>query len=341
MSSTYRPWGPTDWVMSKLGERQFSVLACLATEKRSGLSIDYLSSFSRNFRIIKIKDPFPISEEHEESAFAESKSQITNLPNIESMISEDYLKASLDRMHEYIDMISADGNVIFDITSFPKRWFFPMVLMMQKSRRIKNLIINYTQGSGYAETLSENPEGLRPLPGFTSLLGRKEHDFAFVGVGFHAANMNAMFEADQPKNLRLLFPFPPGPPGLNENWKFVENIDRNFARRIDPDSNIDPVSIMHLPALDVSSAFDVLCNITDSAKRTSMLAPYGPKPISLAMCLFASAAQVKGREDVPVFYSQPQRYSSNYTSGASITDGKIQSWSYLIKSDGKNIYGIK
>ena len=40
--------------------------------------------------------------------------------------------------------------------------------------------------------------------------GRTEHEFAFIGAGFHSMNMMTMFGEDRPKELQLLFPLPPG-----------------------------------------------------------------------------------------------------------------------------------
>ena len=79
-------------------------------------------------------------------------------------------------------------------------------------------------------------------------------------------------------------------------------------------------------ALDTSEAFDRICDITNHGRHDSILAPYGPKPISLAIALFAI------QNGSPVYYTQPNYYSPEYSSGIKETYG------YWIKKDGTNLY---
>ncbi|MFN3818055.1 hypothetical protein [Blastomonas sp.] len=91
---------------------------------------------------------------------------------------------------------------------------------------------------------------------------------------------------------------------------------------------------------DVSNAFDALCNITKNAERTCALAPFGPKTLSLAMCLFALAAEQAAKEPVHAFYTQPRRYALNYTSGIKLVAGEPDIKAYCVKIDGRNLYKI-
>jgi len=84
--------------------------------------------------------------------------------------------------------------------------------------------------------------------------------------------------------------------------------------------------MLRVHALDTSDAFDRICDITDNGKYTSVLAPYGPKPISLAIALFAIET------GAPVYYTQPNYYSPDYSTGIKET------YAYWIKKDGINLY---
>jgi hypothetical protein len=52
------------------------------------------------------------------------------------------------------------------------------------------------------------------------------------------------------------------------------------------------------------------------------LAPFGPKPHSLGMALFAI------RHDSGLYYTQPKSYNPNYSKGQG------DSWAYVVKWDG-------
>ncbi|HVM62830.1 MAG TPA: hypothetical protein VMV72_18360 [Verrucomicrobiae bacterium] len=56
------------------------------------------------------------------------------------------------------------------------------------------------------------------------------------------------------------------------------------------------------------------------------LAPFGPKPHTLAMALFAI------HRDAGMYYTQPKSYNPNYSSGFGRT------WAYVVKWDGVCCY---
>ncbi|WP_139329165.1 hypothetical protein [Roseovarius nanhaiticus] len=249
------------------------------------------------------------------------------------------LKASIDLIRKICDeAIDKSDSIILDITSFPKRWFFPMVRHLVSNGRVKNLQVVYTKGNGHAESLSENPEILRVLPTFVDDDDRSDHDFAFVGVGFHTHGMLQLFGADKTMSLQLLFPFPPGPPGIQRNWKFVQEVEMKVHKEDGHTSSPDPIAYLHLDSIDVSQAFDAMKIVTEAGERTSVMAPYGPKTFSLAMCLFALACERAGKGDVPVYYSQPQKYTIEYTKDVCLRNGTLDNWAYAIKRAGTYVY---
>lgn len=338
---SYRPWGRPDWLIGKTGVEAWAVLCCVSTEVRSVVSANYLSGFAESVIAVKIRDPLPASEEEQSKVYEENIKNLLGGCRSNIVVIEDELKASLDRIEEIFEQVTEKSpNVILDLTSFPKRWFFPLLRYLTMSERVENLIVVYTKGENHAATLSENPETLRVLPGFLSIDERSEHDFAFVGVGFHTHSMLMMFGEDKAKSLQMLFPFPPGPPGIKRNWRFAQQVERIVQKDETLPSGYEPIRYLPLEAIDVGQVFDAIKMITEGGRKTSVMAPYGPKTFSLAMCLFALAAENAERPEVPVFYSQPQRYAIEYTSGASFHNGKLDSWAYAVKHRGKLLYEL-
>jgi len=339
--SIYRPWGNVLWLLDKLKIEDWVTLGCIATESRSCTSVANYKDFSSSFVLLKITDPQPLESEAVANAYDDSESQLDSIPEDQKNVIESELMATLDDLEDYVELcVEKSPNVIIDITSFPKRWFFPFIQMLINDVRILNLVAVYTQGETYAATIAENPEPLRPLPGFITADERSSHDHAFVGVGFHDLGMLKLLGDDSVKKLNLMFPFPPGPPGNKKNWKFVEQINRKIGGDISSEEFSEPLSLHFLPALDASEAFTAMSNITRKGQLTSIMAPYGPKPISLAMCMFAIAVDNAGLEDVPVYYSQPQRYAVEYTKNALKSDDGLESWAYALKLNGRDLYTI-
>ncbi len=338
---TYRPWGRPDWLIGKTSIKGWVALTCLGTEQRSIKSAAYLSAHCDQLFVVKISDPLPSVDDSEAAAYDANIRDLQGSAKCPFNIYSEELKSSIDTIEAIVsEAVNRSPNIIFDITSFPKRWFFPIVRLLLESDDVKNLMIVYTKGDRHAVTLSENPEVLRVLPGFLSLDERSEHDFAFVGVGFHTHSMLMMFGEDKAKSLQMLFPFPPGPPGIRRNWKFAQQVERIVQKDETLPDRLDPIRYVPLEAIDVGQVFDALNMITNGGRKTSVMAPYGPKTFSLGMCLFALAAEQADRPEIPVFYSQPQRYAVDYTSAAAYVDGRLDSWAYAVKFNGKNLYKL-
>lgn len=341
---TFRPWGRPAWLREKFSEPAWSVVACLGTEKRSVKSAincvrpgDYLT-------IVRVDDP-PTGTEEEvmamENAYSANSDLLKECCKCDLEVLRGDLKASLDTLKALCsNVVEKSPNVILDITSFPKRWFFPLVRYFLQDAAVKNFQIIYTRGSEHAGVLSSNPELLRQIPSFTSEDDRTDHDTAFVGVGFHTHSMLELFGQDKAKSLQLLFPFPPGPPGIQRNWKFVEAVELKVEKDESLSDGQEAINYLQLDACDVSQVFDTLCFITNNGNKTSIMAPYGPKPFSLAMCLFAVAADIAKRPEVPMWYSQPQRYAVDYTKDAAIRNSELESWAYAIKRNGTFLYRV-
>jgi hypothetical protein len=57
----------------------------------------------------------------------------------------------------------------------PKRWFFSAVQMLLADRRVETIVVTYASPAEYGDTLAENPDPIRVLPGFFATDGRTQH----------------------------------------------------------------------------------------------------------------------------------------------------------------------
>jgi len=338
----FRAWGDAEWLVPRFGcGDDWHVLACIGTEKRSVHSAIELAKFATKLHLVQIDDPHPADPQATKKELKKAWDQIEAklAGRFEKTVGE--LKSSLDEVADFAETaVLQSPNIIVDMTSFPKRWFFPLVQQLLNDDRVNNLVVSYTQGTKYAKVISRNPEALRPIQGFPAITGRSEHDVAVVGVGFHLLNFSRMFGEDRPRSLKMLFPFPPGPPGLKRNWKFVESMERIVGRENDGVRKIDPIDFIQLSALDVSQTFDAIRKVTKDGDRTSYMLPFGPKPVSLAMCLFSVAADRADKPEVPIYYAQPSQYALHYTKEPLVKDGKLSCLSYALKHSGRELYTL-
>ena len=83
---------------------------------------------------------------------------------------------------------------------------------------------------------------------------------------------------------------------------------------------------------DTSDAFDILMNMTGDGERRALMAPYGPKPISLAMCIYAI------KHKAPVYYTQPRAYHPEYSTGVSKVNSQPEIYAYCLRLEGKDLY---
>ena len=114
--------------------------------------------------------------------------------------------------------------------------------------------------------------------------------------------------------------------------KQIEDLTKN--RKIDPPNRV------HIDMYDCPQVFDALCDMTNNGHQTSAIAPYGPKTVSLAMCLFALAVAAAGRPRVPVYYAQPCRYALDYTSGIRMRGNAPDVTGYCLRLAGRDLYTL-
>ena len=252
-------------------------------------------------------------------------------------IREVNLLAGLPDTRGPVERLAAKGStsLIIDITSLPKSWFFPIIQAVLTQPHFKDVLVTYTSGVGYSDELSENMAPARTLPGFFAEDGRSQHNSFIVGVGFEPLGLVSLLGEQISNKIKLIFPFPPGPPSHRRNWMFVKEIEELTQKE-----QIEPPDRVQIDMYDCPQIFDALCDMTDQGHQTAAIAPYGPKTVSLAMCLFALAVAATGLPRVPVYYAQPHRYALDYTRGVRMSRGAPYITGYCLRLDGRDLYAL-
>lgn len=314
----------------------WGLLGVLGTEDRCTALLTAANPHLKARRFLKIVDPHLAPAAAFEKRFSEIEGRLVAAQTAAADIREVTLLQDIDTMEEEVDafLASSGSSVILDITSMPKWWFFPIIRLLLAHSSVETLVVTYTSADKYGEQLSSDPAALSPLPTFDGPRTSDRYDELVISVGFAPLGLKDLFEFDIGK-IRYLFPFPPGPPNFFRNWHFLRTLDTEVENR-----NVSAEDRWHVHMYDVPSAFDALLRVTKDGGRTSALAPFGPKTVSLAMCLFALAAEKGGKEPVHVFYTQPRRYAIDYTTGIKEVGGVADIKAYCLRINGRDLYSL-
>ena len=334
----WRPWGHIDWLLKRLGDSQWSLLGCCGSEDRSIALPDHLGRCRlHDARIIAIRDSEPLDREVLESRLRLRRERLKERGFRANEIQGADLLADLDEKMNPVNRLIQSGStrLIIDITSLPKGWFFPILQSVLRRSEFQDLIVTYTSAATYSDELSENLAPPRVIPGFFAEDGRSYHDSLIIGIGFEPLGLIPLLKNQTWTNIKLIFPFPPGPPGHRRNWMFVKQIED-----LTQEQRIEAPDRVHINMYDCPQIFDALCQMTNDGNSTSAIAPYGPKTVSLAMCLFALGVAEAGRRRVPVYYAQPQRYALDYTNGVRMRKGSPDITGYCLRLSGRDLYTL-
>jgi hypothetical protein len=214
-----------------------------------------------------------------------------------------------------------EDTMLVDITSLPKRYFCFIIKRLIRDARVRGIIATYTtpaQGIYGDGHVAQDPVSCDHLPGFSGPL-RQKSDNLVVSLGFELLGLRSLVEMYRysSRRMRLLLPMPPGIAPISRQWSAVREFCENTHRML------DTVNLEIVPTWDVEQVFRTLGAWSHSGESNGLsLAPFGPKPHSLGMMLFAL------KHGSGMYYSQPRSYSPNY----SFHTGT--SWAYVLKWDG-------
>ena len=326
------PWGPLAWLVSKDPTLSQNVLClgALSFEERS-VAVPVIANQIANskIRLLRIDDP-PSKHSPAIQATLVLRRDALAAHNVTyTEVGADLLATDQEIADAFYATVAESPRrpVSFwlDISSMPKRYFFLVLKLALANSDIETVLVTYSQPApgGYVDAhLAEDPDDLRPLPGYTSIV---EPSTLVVAVGFESLGLPQFLNEyrDRRRRIVVFIPFPPGQPYAQRIWQTVQHLGLSTQG---PDSR----RVATLDAFETVRQLGAVlaveqANFSHPESVSVALAPYGPKPVSLGMCLFAI------ERDAAVFYTQPKCYHPAYTSGTG------ESWAYLVKFCGNRL----
>jgi hypothetical protein len=326
--TSYRPWGTLDWALGLAAAKQWSFLGCLGLEERSVAAVlelhkDKLLS-PGNILLLKINDVISQDPVQESQIYQHRLGQCQKV----GISPHQKVHGILDPSAQWLDAFDSikSDKVILDISSMPKRFFFPLLKRVQLDEKVQDLIVCYTSPTAYCVgPLSGNHEDWDIIPGFRTDdpdMQIEANKRLIVNIGFMPQGLIEHLEEDDPEAIaHLIVPFPAQSHTVRRSWAAVKKLLGSPSYPINH-------KLHRIGPQDMSEAFEKLLSISAHNQFAIALAPFGPKPISAAMCLYAA------QTGMPVYYSQPKTYSPSYSSGI----GEI--FGYWVKHEGQNLYTI-
>lgn len=347
LRGSFRPWGPLPWVLDHLQANDYSIIGALATEQRclAAWNVVLRSGSPPRQLMFAIEDePSRYSERGKEKLdkrLQEFLAEGGKTEDIRTFYLFDRSNAFIEATRDF--MGEAGENVIIDISCLPKRFFFPVVKLFLVAQYAKNVIATYTVPEAYSNTrptdpqpLAEDPDPWQPLPSFMPTYPEPklepEQKLSLIGVGYDLLGLPSMLaeEGFRGTPVKLLFPFPSPPPGIQKNLEFVRQLEQQVL-------GVNNYETVLINVYNVSEAFDRILSLTNQGQRYVTLAPYGPKTLSLAMCLYAVSSKV-GTSPPAVYYTQPRVYNPDYSIGVAMVSGKPRIYAYCLRINGVNLY---
>jgi len=327
----YRPWGPVDWALSLSSQKPWRFVGVIGTEERSLTSWEHMKGIGvvagEHFAEIQDIDSDKYRE-RTRAALEARRARFAQLGGNAAQVERMELMAELFLVNAFARRAEAAAtSVVLDITSFPKRFFFPILRMLTGNPSVQNLLVTYTSPASYApddEPLYEDIEPWRVLPGFGGIVTSGAQ--WVVSVGFLVESLRLQVGGDPNAQMKLLIPFPAPLSALRRTWESVANLER--------DHNDGRFEKFRVETLDMSAAFERIRQLAGNPEKILAFAPFGPKPTSAAMCLYAM------QRNSSVHYPQPTVYHPEYSRGIRNNDPAAAVSAYWVKHEGENLYAI-
>jgi len=347
MFFSYKPWGNIDWITNKLAHiEQWGFLGNISTEERSLCAWRWLKGNRKliNYEMWKINDittpPSPFKEITNEQYVIREKEYFRNggQKPLEFSLLESDEKAS-----EYFRMFieKTKGDIIIDISTMPKRWFFPIIKECIENEEVKNLLVTYTVAKFYSKNQGEDPMAWKYFPSFGELPEREIIEKIFIiSAGYQPLSLPEWISQQESPKIYILFPFPASISGYTRAWDFVRTVEIDcYPDEFDYQPiKRDNFKIKFVSGYDLPVIYDTISEIIElengkESRKEPILIPYGPKPVSLAFAILSSQLHF------PVGYTQPMYYNPYYSKGFEETENEVpKTISYLLKESGKILY---
>lgn len=326
----YRPWGSIDWALSLSSPKQWHFVGAIGTEDRSlcgWVEMRQRSAVAGEL-FAQIRDVD--SDKYRvrtQNALATRRAEFTSNGGSLATIRNIELMAEWFRIAAFAkDAAAAGVSIVMDITSFPKRFFFPILRILVTNHNVRNLLVTYTSPASYADDapLYEDTEPWRTLPGFGG--GSSKPELWVVSVGFLVESLRQYVGCNPQEKMKILIPFPAPLATLRRTWEAVAELEQGHS-----DGRFDK---FRADTRDMSAAFDRIRSLAGDPPKPLAFAPFGPKPTSAAMCLYAL------QRDSSVHYPQPTVYHPEYSRGIRNNDPTNAVSAYWIKHEGEFLYEV-
>jgi hypothetical protein len=290
--------------------RPFVAIGCLSFEQRcTAVPITFKTTYPGMMKLFlfQLSDPsdgVPDYRKERATKMAQNKRELEQAGvewtpvRCDTVASEDALLRAVAIVTE-----SVPDTVVLDITALPKRVFCFILKRLMAIPSVLNVLVTYTEAGqeGYTEQhLAADVMTPEPFPGFSGRFSDGENNLV-ISIGFEA--------------LEVLLPFPAPLETVRRQWNTLREIMED-----DP-GNLRKDSVAVIAAWDAEQVYHKLLTWAGNGQRLS-LAPFGPKPHTLGMALFAI------RFDASVWYTQPKVYHPEYSRGIG------DSWWYAAKWQG-------
>jgi len=330
MYDIFRPWGEMEWIVKKLNPYiDWMFIGSISPEDRAITAYNFLNKIGINItysHFIIIKDK---PSRHTPTCNNKIKENRKKLFKYNEETEFHLLYEQDNILVNFADQLTElNKNIIFDISCFPKRFFFPLLRRFIASDKNCNLIVTNTLPFQYehSQPLSESYGNWRTIPLFQDLSEDETKELILFSVGHLPMGApEPIYDICNSKKIVLYFPFPGHPHSLGPIWRFIHDIEKIVEKR-------SALEIECISSRDTSEIFDSMKRATDDGQKNAILAPYGPKPFSLAMALFAS------KYNQPVYYTQPRVYHPGYSKGVQMRGSRPVITAYVIKNNGFNYY---
>ncbi len=326
----YRPWGAVNWALSLSSQKEWGFIGVIGTEDRSlcAWAVMRQQGVVATELFAEIHDVD--SEKYRNrnmSALEGNRTKLTNNGGKLTTIFDFDLMTELFRIQAFAKEASkGHTSLVLDITSFPKRFFFPILKVLVTNPSIKNLIVTYTSPEYYADDapLYEDIDSWKTLPGFGEM--DKPDTTWIVSVGFLVESLRR-YVGDHPnEKMKILIPFPAPLGTLRRTWHSVAELEREHIDHRFEKYRVDSV--------DMSAAFNRICSLAENPLKNVAFAPLGPKPTSASMCLYAL------QRHSSMHYPQPTIYHPDYSKGIRNNDPENAVCAYWIKHEGEFLYKL-
>lgn len=324
------PWGQLKDIGSVfLRQTPYDVIGCLSFEDRCCHVPQLLcgpASDCVSLQLVCVDDPIDATPDYSQArapriASKEQESRRfrpdVKISHAKLLATEDDLLASTAELLQSI----RSNVVVLDISCFPKRFFCFYLKRLLADQAVRGMVVTYTESApgGYASGhLAEDPMTPDHLPGFAPQLQPKGNTLV-LSVGFEMLRISSLMKEIYDRDAgstKVIMPFPPDGAFSRRCWKTL------YEATGGADSAIRREDIEMIATWDADRTYHVLREQWESRANGLTLAPFGPKPITLGMALYAI------ERDAGIYYTQPKAYNPTYSQGAGA------SWAYVVKWDG-------